>query len=283
MSSETEAANRTMSYAWDGEEGAHWAANAERYDAGMQAHAAVLAEAARIASHEHVLDIGCGNGVTTRAAARAASAGRAIGLDLSSAMLARAREAAAAEGLTHVEFSQADAQVFPFEPASFDVEISRFGVMFFDDPLAAFTNLARALKPGGRFAAIVWRPLPENEFFAKIREALALGRDLPTPQAGAPGPFGLSDPGFVRDTLGAAGFTAVTIDARDADYFVGADVDDAFAYTSTLGFARGAMADLDDAQRAEALAALRSTLAAHDTGHGVVMASGTWVVTASCA
>ena len=144
-------------------------------------------------------------------------------------------------------------------------------------------DLARALQPGGRFAAIVWRPLSENEFFAKIREALALGRHLPMPQAGTPGPFGLSDPGFVRDTLGAAGFSAVTIDVGDADYYVGDDVDDAFVYTSTLGFARGALADLDDAQRAEALVALRSTLAAHDTGAGVVMASGVWVVTASCA
>jgi SAM-dependent methyltransferase len=281
MTSEPTGANQAMAYAWDGDEGDHWATNAERYDAGMRAHATLLAEAARITPRENVLDIGCGNGVTTRDAARAAWSARALGLDLSSEMLTRARAAAAAEGLANVEFVQADAQVFPFDAAGFDVMISRFGVMFFEDPVAAFTNIATAVKPGGRLAAIVWRPLAESEFFATIRSALALGRDLPTPQAGSPGPFGLSEPEFVRGVLGAAGFDTVAIDARDADYYVGRDVEDAFAYTSTLGFARGLLADLDDAQRADAFAALRAVLSAHQTENGVVMGSAIWIVTAT--
>ena len=88
---------------------------------------------------------------------------------------------------------QGDAQVYPFDDAAFDVAISRFGVMFFADPVAAFTNIGRALKPGGRIAWIVWRSLAENELFSEVRRAIAVGRDLPTPPSGVPSPFGLAD------------------------------------------------------------------------------------------
>ena len=114
-------ANVEQARAWDGEEGAHWAAHPERYDEGLREHSRLLREVARIASHESVFDVGCGNGESTREAARAATAGAVVGLDLSSAMLARARATAGAEGLTNVEFVQGDAQVFGFEPESFDV------------------------------------------------------------------------------------------------------------------------------------------------------------------
>src|SRR4051812_33965905 len=162
-----------MAQRWDGDEGAQWAAHVEEHDVAARAHHERLLEAAAIRRDEHVLDIGCGNGQTTRDAARAASAGRALGVDLSSPMLARARELARAEGVANAEFVQADVQVHPFEPRTFDVAISRFGVMFFDDPVGAFANVQRALRPGGRTAFVVWQPLTANEWLLELRGAVA--------------------------------------------------------------------------------------------------------------
>jgi SAM-dependent methyltransferase len=272
--------NVNQAASWDGDEGTHWAEHADRYDAGMRDYAVRLGEAACVATHESVLDVGCGNGNSTRNAARAASSGRAVGLDLSSPMLARARSVAAAEGLTNVEFVQGDAQVFEFEPAAFDIAISRFGVMFFDDPTAAFSNIARALKPGGRLAMIVWRTLAENEWFSAMREALAVGRELPTPGAGSIGPFGLSEAPFVQQVLGAAGYSDVALEPVDAPFYTGTDADDAYGFVSELGFTRFMVQDLDDRRRAEALAALRAAMVAHDHDRGVEFGSATWLITA---
>src|SRR5689334_4324308 len=120
----SEVANAEMLAAWDGDEGEHWAAHEEHYDATMRAHARLLADAADVGTADQVLDVGCGNGSTTRDAARAAREGGALGIDLSSAMLENARRKAAAEGLANVRFVQGDAQVHEFEPDAFDVVIS---------------------------------------------------------------------------------------------------------------------------------------------------------------
>jgi ubiquinone/menaquinone biosynthesis C-methylase UbiE len=141
-------ANVDMAAAWDGDEGTDWARDWEHYDLGVRSHHARLMDAAAISRAERVLDVGCGNGQTTRDAARSAAEGSALGVDLSSGMIARAREIARHEKLTNVTFDVADAQVHPFEPAGYDVAMSRFGAMFFGDPVAAFTNIAQALRPG---------------------------------------------------------------------------------------------------------------------------------------
>src|SRR5262249_19235984 len=163
----------------------------------------------------------------------ASTRGRAVGVDLSSAMLARARETARAAGLSNVDFVQGDAQVYPFEARAYDLGISRFGVMFFGDPVVAFGNIARALRPAGR---IVWRSLAENEMFSEIRRAIAVGRDLPTPPPGVPSPFGLADPDFTRSALDAAGFVDIAFEARNATNYAGTDVERAYTFLSTLGF-----------------------------------------------
>ena len=273
-------ANVDQAGLWDGQEGAHWSEYADDYDASLRAHMDLLRVAAAVGPQESVLDIGCGNGTTTLDAARTAARGRAVGVDLSSAMLARARAAAAAEGLTNAEFVQADAQVHPFEPDGFDVAISRFGVMFFADPDAAFANIRRALKPGGRIAWIVWRGLAENELFSEVRQALAVGRDLPMPQPGVPGPFGLADREFTERALAAAGFDEIGLEARNAAHYAGIDADAAFAYLSGLGFTRFATQDLDDADRRHAFDALRTMIDAHATDDGVVFESACWLVSA---
>ena len=147
-------ANVEQAAAWDGPEGANWAEYADRFDTAISRTWQRFLEANLIFKRDNVLDIGCGNGKSTRDAARITSSGSATGIDLSSRMLALARERSANEGLRNINFLQADAQVHPFESNSFDIAISRYGVMFFGDPVAAFANIARSLRPNGRLAFI---------------------------------------------------------------------------------------------------------------------------------
>src|SRR5687768_2036780 len=176
-----DASNAAQLEAWDGDEGSYWADNAAHFDKSIATYHERLMTAAAIGAKERVLDIGCGTGQTTRDAGRAAHSGTALGVDLSSRMLDVARRLAADDGLSNVTFAQADAQIHPFEPASYDVAISRTAAMFFGDHVAAFTNIGRALRPGGRLALVTWQPLAGNEWLREISGALAAGRDLPSP------------------------------------------------------------------------------------------------------
>ena len=142
--------NRAQFTAWDGNEGAFWAEHAAHFDRGMARYDDALLDAADIAPTDRVLDMGCGTGQTARDAARRASAGTVLGVDLSAAMLATARRTAAEEALGNVRFEQVDAQIHAFGNASFDVVVSRTGGTFFGDPMAAYRNIARALRPSGR-------------------------------------------------------------------------------------------------------------------------------------
>src|SRR3954471_20518053 len=164
---------------------------------------------------ESVLDIGCGGGETALDLARAvAPGGTVVGVDLSAAVLAFARRAA--DGCERVRFIQADAQAFPFEPASFDAAFSRFGVMFFADPTAAFINIRRGLKPDGRLAFVCWRSLEENPLdVLPLRAASAHLPPQPAPDPDAPGPFAFADPERVRDILQGAGFAKIEITPHD--------------------------------------------------------------------
>jgi SAM-dependent methyltransferase len=270
-----------MSNAWDGDEGAHWAAHADRYDEGMARYDEHVLTAAALGANDAVLDVGCGCGQTALAAARIARSGSVLGVDLSHAMLQVAAERARAAGLSHVRFERADAQVHPFAPESFDVAISRCGVMFFDDPVAAFSNIGRALRPGGRVSFVAWQGLSENEWIRALRGALAVGRDLPSPPPDAPGPLSFADPDRVRAIFGAAGFVDVELEGARELWYAGADADDAFSFQRHVGMVRGMIEDLDAPARDEALQALRRTLAEHDTGSGVTFQSAAWIVTAT--
>ncbi|MDQ1697959.1 MAG: hypothetical protein QOJ03_3312 [Frankiaceae bacterium] len=273
--------NRDMSAAWDGDEGEHWAEHAERYERGATPYREALVTAAALHAGERVLDIGCGAGRTTREAARAvAPGGQALGVDLSSAMLQRARQRATEEGLDNVRFAQADAQVQAFDSASFDVVISQFGSMFFADPVAAFANIAQALAPGGRVLLVVWQGLQHNEWAATMRSALAAGRDLPMPPPGAPGPFSMTDPDVVRRVLTEAGLTDVAVEPVDGDFNLGPDPDEAFAFVRGMGITRSLLADLDAQTATRALDDLRAAFADHVTPAGVVFRSAAWLVTA---
>lgn len=177
----TEIANVDMAAAWDGEEGDDWSENAERYDAADREIWARFEGEVDIGEADQVLDIGCGTGKSTRSAARRASSGSVLGIDLSSRMLDRARRQSEDEGLTNIRYVQGDAQVHPFEPEVFDIAISSFGAMFFADPVAAFTNLARALRHDGRVAFVAWQRFENNEWLTEIFDAVAAGHELPAP------------------------------------------------------------------------------------------------------
>jgi SAM-dependent methyltransferase len=265
--------------AWDGDEGAYWAAHAEHFDRSVAEHHRRFLAAASIAETDRVLDIGCGTGQVTRDAARAASRGSALGVDLSSQMLDYARQRAAAEGLGNASFLQADAQIHDFGLAAFDVAVSRTGAMFFADPVAAFTNLGRAVAPDGRLVLLAWQSLVANEWIREISGALAAGRDLPLPPPDAPGPFSLSDPERVRSLLTSAGFSDVAFEAVEVPMWFGTDARDAQRFvTGLLGWMLGS---LDEAGRARALDDLGTTLAAHATPAGVMFDSAAWLITAT--
>lgn len=272
-----EAVNTEQLAAWDGDEGEHWTMHAEHYDSAVRVYSRRLADAAAVGAGEHVLDLGCGCGATTRDAARAARDGTALGIDLSSQMLERARLRSSEEGLANVSFVHGDAQVHEFGPDSFDVVISRFGSMFFADPIAAFTNVACATRPGGRVVLVAWQALERNEWLTALRGALAQGRELPTPPPDAPGPLAFADPARVRMILTGAGYRDVEAEAVDAEFWVGADPDDAFAWVTGVGIVRGLLQDLSPAQQDAALRDLRSVIAAHAGPDGVLFGSSTWV------
>jgi SAM-dependent methyltransferase len=264
--------------AWDGEEGSYWAAHADYFDRSVAVHHQRLMAAAAIEEHDHVLDVGCGSGQTTVDAARAASAGWALGVDLSRALLDVARTRASALAVTNASFLQADAQIHPFEPEEVDVVISRTAAMFFGDLDAAFVNLAAAVRPGGRLAMITWQPPTENEWFQEITGALAVGRELPTPPPGAPGPFTLADSERVREVLVPAGFTDVHSEAVTADMWFGHDGADAHRFI--LGLMGWMLDDLDVDGHEQASEALLATMRSHETSDGVLFRSGFWTTTA---
>jgi SAM-dependent methyltransferase len=272
-------ANAEQLRAWDGDEGAYWAAHADRFDRAVAAHHQRFMAAADITRGDRVLDVGCGTGQTTRDAARAAPEGSALGVDLSSAMLAVARRRAADEGLANVHFDQADAQIHPFEPEAFDVAIGRTSATFFSDRVAGLANLARALRPDGRLALLTWQPLPQNEWIRELATALAAGRDLPAPPPDAPGPFTLAEPDVVNGVLTAAGYTDIVLDDARGPMWFGTDADDAEAFV--LGLLGWMLDGLDDAGRARARGALRATITSHATPDGVLYDSAAWIIRAT--
>ena len=174
---------------------------------------------------------------------------------------------------------------YPYYGPEFYEDIARMasrGVMdllFFGDSAAAFANIARALRPGGRLALLVWQGPEANEWIAELSGAMAAGRDLPVPPISAPGPFAQADPRAVRAGLTAAGLTDIEVHGLREPMWLGADAADAHAFASgLLGWMLGG---LDDAGRGRALENLRATVIAHDTGHGVFYQSATWLICAS--
>jgi SAM-dependent methyltransferase len=248
------------------------------YDAELGLLNEVLRRAYGIERHDYVLDIGCGAGQTTREAARMAADGGALGIDLSGEAIARARELAQAEGVRNATFEQADAQVHPFLSGRFELAISRFGTMFFRDPLAAFANIGRALRPAGRLVMMVWQGHEQNEWSLAIEEALGGSRDAPASEA--PDPFSLADPAKVEGILDAAGFSDLSFTDVHRPIYYGRDVAAALEWVRGFTCTKEVLARLGTASAERALGRLRGTLAAHASRDGVWFDSRAWIVEA---
>jgi len=248
------------------------------YDSELRAHNQRLRAGAGIRAGDRVLDVGCGAGLTTREAARAAAPGEVLGIDVSAVALERARELTASEGLANVVYEEGDAQTHPFAPASFDVAISRFGVMFFSDPVAAFANIARALRPDGRLVAIVWQPHRDNEWVVAIDDAI---RATTFEDQDA---FSLGDRDATTRILERAGFADVRFEDVDEPVFYGPDVAEALEWVCGFRDVEDVLSSLDPEARDRAVQRLREVMTAHrQDDRGVVFASRTWLISARAA
>ena len=269
---------------WEGIEGTHWVVEAERYDRMAAAFGETLLDAIALEPGEQVLDVGCGNGaITIEAARRARPGGRAVGVDLSTAMLAVARERAVAANADEAEFVHANAQEYEFSASAFDVVVSRFGVMFFDDPNAAFANLARALRPGGRLGFVAWQGLERSEWI--LVAGIAVAPFIGLPQGigpDEPGPFALGDPDRVRGILEGAGFSDVSLDDVTHSMRIGDDVEDAVAFLRSIPIVSELAAGAPPDKEAAALDAVRNALTPYEGPDGVVLNdNGAWLVRAT--
>jgi len=274
-------ANLEQAEEWDGERGDHWVNYADHYDSLMQRVTPRLMEAAAVGPSERVLDVGCGSGSTTLSAARAATSGSALGVDLSAAMLRDAERRARAEGIDNVRFEQADVQVHPFAPAAFDLAISRFGVMFFEDPVAAFTNVASGIRPGGRFVFVCWQERDPNEWVTIPVGAALTVVPPPNPRpADAPGPFSLAEPDRIRRLLTDAGLVDVDVREVAERILLGANAAEAIAFWQGTGTARVLLDDVDAETERRAVDAVRGALRPHEAREGIWLDSAAWLVTA---
>ena len=261
--------------------GEHRVMHAALLDDEIRPHNERFRAAARVGPGDRVLDIGCGTGQSTREAARAAVDGSVLGVDLSAPAIELARELTVRERLSNVSYLRADVQVHPFPAGYFDVCISRFGTMFFADPVAAFANIGAALRPGGRLVMLVWQARERNEWSTAIRRAIA-GPDVSVPDQGAhsPDPFALGDPESARGVLAASGFTGAGFAEVDEPVYYGPDPDVAYDLVLGLRDPKELLAGLDAVAAGQARRRLRAVLAEHDTGSGVYFGSRAWIVAA---
>jgi SAM-dependent methyltransferase len=264
-------ANAEQARRWNGDSGRNWIAHRERHLAGHRRLVRHLFAAAAISPGERVLDVGCGCGETTIAAARTAR--RALGLDLSGPMLQVARRLAAEAGADGASFVQGDAQACPLRPGGCDVMISSFGVMFFADPAAAFASIAAALRRPGRLAFLCWQGGLDNELFAIPLRAFLARTPRPGPDDDSP----FADPRRIRGLLSSAGWADVKIDAVREPAWMGSDVADVMGYVRGMRMVRNLAAGLEnEALAGQALADMAEQYAARQRPDGI------WVQAAAC-
>jgi SAM-dependent methyltransferase len=250
--------NRDQAALWNDAGGRTWVEMQEVLDRILAPFGARLVEEAFPGEGARVVDIGCGAGATTIAIARRLGpTGSCLGVDISAPLVAAARARAAAEDLDNVAFIEADAQTFPFEPGSFDAVISRFGVMFFDDPEAAFANLRRAARRDAKLTFIAWRGPADNPFMTlAARTAAPFLPDLPAPGPDEPGRFAFADRDRVRRILAASGWSDIDIVPVDVPCSLAEA--DFFAYVMKVGPVAMALGDVDESTRARITDLLRA-------------------------
>jgi len=270
---------------WAGDMGERWLANLDRFEAMIAPIGDALLTRAAYAPGDRVIDIGPGGGATTRAIARAVEpGGEALGVDVAPMLVSEASRRAEAEGLANIRFICADAGEVSLADAPFDRLFSRFGSMFFPEPVAAFANLRSLLREGARIDLAVWGPPRDNLWMMEMMGAVRAHVDIPPAEPRAPGPFAFEDLDYLREVLEGAGFGSIEVDAYEGKQAVGgsgATPQEALAMVlSSMGIGR-----VVDEQEPAKQSAIRSDLLAlferrHVAGEGVLMAAKAWLVTA---
>ncbi len=276
-------ANQQQVEAWNGGESVHYVDHADRYDRQLAPFTQTLLARAGLQPGQVVLDIGCGCGATTLAAA--GRVGTVTGVDLSQPLLEVARQRAMASGTSNVEFVVADAQTHVFPERSFDRVISQFGVMFFDEPVTAFGNIRRALTPGGRLVFVCWQGLSANDWLMVLGRAV--GEYAPLPELGGqsrgPGMFALCDPDEISALLHDSGFGSVECEPLAPTVLLGGGdtVDASLDFLLGMGMARGLLGAAGDGARSSVIAAVRRELEEqYEPDVGVRLGTGAWLVSA---
>jgi SAM-dependent methyltransferase len=273
-------ANEAQARLWNARAGEVWVEQQQMLDSLLRPFEQPLVEAIERDGAREVLDVGCGAGATTLAAARRlGKQGRCTGVDISAPLIEAARRRAATEGLENCRFIAADAQQHALGPKSFDAVISRFGIMFFDDPAAAFANIGRAARPGAGLAVIAWRGAEENPFMTTAERAAApLLPELPARDPAAPGQFAFADPERVREILAAGGWGEVDIQPLDVACTLPRD--DLEVYAARMGPVGGLLPDLDEARRDRVLAAVNKAFEAHVSDGAARFTAACWLIRA---
>jgi SAM-dependent methyltransferase len=268
---------------WNGPAGQHWTDRQQTQDTLLAPVSDILIDRAKARAGERIVDVGCGCGATSIAfAERVGPAGHVFGIDVSTPMLARARQMAPA-GIP-VDFVLADATVYPFDPGSCDLMVSRFGVMFFAQPAVSFANMRRALRPSGRLAFVCWREPRDNPWLMMPLQAVY--KHVPKlPQLGPedPGPFAFASEARVISILGEAGFSGTEMERCDLslDVAVGRGLDAAVETALEIGPASRALEGQPPDVRAAAANSIREVLAPFANGNAVPLAASIWIVTTS--
>jgi SAM-dependent methyltransferase len=266
---------------WAAEGPQQYVEHGDRWETMMAPFGDAMFDVVALQPGERVLDVGCGWGATTvEAADRVAPTGSVVGIDFSAPMLAGAAQRTA--DLANVTLLEADAQTYPFEPKSYDAVISRFAAMLFDDPPAAFANLHRALKPGGRLAFVCWQDPLKTEWVALAMAAAVplVGRPPDLGEPGAPGPFAFADGDRARRLVAAGSFDEVTLEPVTRPQRIADNADDAVAFVLSLPETRQLLNGVPEDTVAKVTGALRDVFTPHAGPHGVVTDATAWLVTA---
>lgn len=272
-------ANEGQAAFWGGPGSTLWVAGADLYDAQLEPFVAPVLDGATLRTGAQVLDVGCGTGALSRAAAGIVGPACVLACDISETMITEA----ARRGGARVEHVVADAQIHPFEAESRDAVVSRFGVMFFADPGAAFTNLARATRLGGNLSIACWQDPSDNEWMRAPGEAVApiLG-PLPPPDPEAPGPFSMADRGRIERILHDGGWSDIEIEPFTPDLYIGGPgpLEDAVSFMMGRTAVATLLAERSPAEVEQVRTILRTTFSPHHDGAGVRFNSAAWLVRA---
>ena len=267
---------------WNGPGGQHWAERQQAQDILLAPVADLLIDRARPTTGERIVDVGCGSGATSIAFARKVGAsGHVLGVDVSGPMLERARQSAPKD--LPVDFALADATVYPFDPESVDLLVSRFGVMFFAEPALSFANLRRVLRPSGRLAFACWRAARDNPWMMMPLQAVYQhAPKQPAPGPEDPGPLSFASEARVHRILGEAGFTGIAMEPYNLslDIAVGRGLDAAVESTLEIGPTARALAEQPPELVAAATASIREALKPFVRGQAVLLPAAIWIVTA---